>query len=187
MPPKSPSPDHDSLTAASPWILRFAGCVPAGGRVLDVACGGGRHTRLFLERGCRVLAVDRDVSALAKLLPESRLEVLEADLERGPAGPWGQERFDAVVVVNYLHRPLLAHLVDSVAPGGLLLYETFAAGNERFGRPRNPDFLLKPGELLETVRGRLRVLAYEDLEVSGPHPAAVQRIAARRSAPGRED
>jgi SAM-dependent methyltransferase len=145
--------------------------VAAGGRILDVASGGGRHSRLFLDRGCRVLAVDRDVSALARLRK---------------ARPWGEERFDAVVVVNYLHRPLLAHLIDSVAPGGLLLYETFAAGNERFGRPRNPNFLLKPGELLHAVSGHLRVLAYEDLEVSEPHPAAVQRIAAQRMAPDRE-
>lgn len=186
LPPNSPSPAHDSLTAASPWIQRFAVQVAAGGRILDVASGGGRHSRLFLDRGCRVLAVDRDVSALARLRKGADLEVLETDLECAPARPWGEERFDAVVVVNYLHRPLLAHLIDSVAPGGLLLYETFAAGNERFGRPRNPDFLLKPGELLHAVSGHLRVLAYEDLEVSEPHPAAVQRIAAQRMAPDRE-
>jgi len=161
--------------------------VRPGSQVLDLACGAGRHTRLFLERGCRVLAVDRDVSALADLRGDPRLEALEIDLEHGPADFLARKRFDAVVVVNYLHRPLLAGLVDSVAPGGLLLYETFAAGNERFGRPRNPDFLLKPGELLEAVRGLLRVLAYEDLEVSDPHPAAVQRIAAQRMVPGRKE
>jgi len=159
--------------------------VRRGGQVLDLACGAGRHTRLFLERGCRVLAIDRDVSALADLRGDPRLEALEIDLERGPVRPLAGQRFDAVVVVNYLHRPLMADLVDSVAPGGLLLYETFAAGNERFGRPRNPDFLLKPGELLDAVRGHLSVLAYEDLEISDPHPAAVQRIAARRIVPGR--
>jgi len=154
---------------------------------LDLACGAGRHTRLFLERGCRVLAVDRDVSALADLRGDPHLEVLEIDLECGPVRPFAGRRFGAVVVVNYLHRPLLADLVDSVAPGGLLLYETFAAGNERFGRPRNPDFLLKPGELLDAVRGRLRVLAYEDLEISDPRPAAVQRIAAQRIIAGRQE
>ncbi len=149
-----------------------------GSQVLDLACGAGRHARLFLERGCRVLAVDRDVSALADLRDNPHLEVLEIDLERGSDYPLAGRLFDAVVVVNYLHRPRLADLVDSVAPGGLLLYETFAAGNERFGRPRNPDFLLRPGELLDAVRGRLRVLAYEDLDIREPSPAAVQRIAA---------
>ncbi len=191
MPSNSPSKaddgGHDRLTAASPWILRFADRVRPGSRVLDLACGAGRHTRLFLEHGCRVLAVDRDVSALADLRGDPHLEVLEIDLECGPVRPFAGRRFGAVVVVNYLHRPLLADLVDSVAPGGLLLYETFAAGNERFGRPRNPDFLLKPGELLDAVRGRLRVLAYEDLEISDPRPAAVQRIAAQRIIAGRQE
>lgn len=171
---------HDRLTAASPWILQFADFVPAGSRVLDLACGAGRHARLFLERGCSVLAVDRDLSALADLRDNPHLERLEIDLERARARPLTGRQFDAVVVVNYLHRPLLADLVSAVAPGGLLLYETFAAGNERFGRPRNPDYLLGHGELLEAVRGRLRVLAYENLELKEPRPAAVQRIAARR-------
>lgn len=186
-PSKADDRAHDRLTAASPWILRFADRVHPNSHVLDLACGTGRHTRLFLERGCRVLAVDRDVSALVDLRGDPRLEVLEIDLECGPVRPLAGRRFGAVVVVNYLHRPLLADLVDSVAPGGLLLYETFAAGNERFGRPRNPDFLLKPGELLDAVRGRLGVLAYEDLEISDPHPAAVQRIAAQRIIKGRQE
>ena len=182
MPSNSPSKAHDRLTAASPWILRFADRVRPGSHVLDLACGAGRHTRLFLERGCRVLAVDRDVSALADLRNNPHLEVLEIDLEQGSDYPLAGRLFDAVVVVNYLHRPRLADLVDSVAPGGLLLYETFAAGHERFGRPRNPDYLLRPGELHDAVRGRLRVLAYEDLDIREPSPAAVQRIAAHRIA-----
>jgi SAM-dependent methyltransferase len=180
LPPKAASESHHGLSAVSPWVLRFADRVRAGGRVLDLACGAGRHTRFFLERGCLVVAIDRDVSALADLRGHPHLELVEIDLERRGAHPLAGRQFDAVVVVNYLHRPLLADLVGAVAPGGLLLYETFAAGNERFGRPRNPDFLLEPGELLEAVRGRLRVLAYEDLEVGEPRPAAVQRIAARR-------
>ena len=170
---------HPGITAASPWIRRFAGLVLSGSRVLDLASGGGRHSRLFLERGCRVLAVDRDIAALADLRSHPRLEAMAVDLEAGDASPLAGRQFHAVVVVNYLHRPLLADLVASVAPGGLLLYETFAVGNERFGRPRNPDYLLHPGELLAAVRGRLRVLAYEDLAVDEPRPAAVQRIAAR--------
>jgi len=105
--------------------------------------------------------------------------VLEADLEEAP-WPYPGRRFDAIVVTNYLHRPLLPTLAGSLEPGGMLIYETFALGNERFGKPSNPAYLLAPGELLEAVRGTLRVLAFEDLVVSDPRPAAIQRLAARR-------
>lgn len=172
---------HGPRSAApSAWICRFAPLVPRRGPVLDLAAGGGRHSRLFLARGHPVTALDRDVSDL-RALARDGLEVLEADLEDGRPFPLAGRRFAAVVVANYLHRPLLPALVEAVAPGGLLLYETFAQGNEAFGRPRNPDHLLAPGELLEAVRGRLRVRAYEDLAVSVPRPAAVQRIAAEAS------
>ncbi len=170
---------HDShgKVPPSPWIERFAPLVPAESTVVDVACGSGRHSELFLGRGCHVTAIDRDVS---RLEPQPGLEIIEANLEDGSALPTADRQFDAVVVANYLYRPLLPALVEAVKLQGLLLYETFAVGNERFGRPSNPDFLLKPGELLEAVRSRLRVLAYEDLTVEQPQPAAVQRIAARR-------
>ncbi|HZR81542.1 MAG TPA: class I SAM-dependent methyltransferase [Candidatus Binatia bacterium] len=176
--------------APSPWIVRFASLVPAGGVVLDVAAGGGRHARLFLERGHRVVAVDRDVSALRALEAGSRaeahasgrLEIVEADLEGGAPWPLAGRTFAGVVVANYLHRPLLPTLVAGVAPGGALLYETFAAGNERYGRPSNPDFLLRRGELLEAVRGALEIVAYENVTIESPRPAVVQRIAACRPA-----
>jgi len=150
--------------------------------VLDLACGGGRHLRLLHGRGHPVTGLDRDLSGVADLAETPGVRLVEADLEDGAPFPLAGLRFAGVVVTNYLHRPLLPTLVEAVAPGGLLLYETFAQGNERFGRPRNPDFLLRPGELLEAVHGRLRVLAYEDLEVTEPRPAAVQRIAARHEA-----
>lgn len=165
---------HDD-PAPSPWVERFAPRVRPGGRVLDVAAGAGRHARLFLARGHAVTAVDRDV---ARLPSHPQLRTVAADLENGAPWPLPGERFDAVVVTNYLWRPLLPLLVDAVAPDGLLLYETFAVGNARFGKPSNPDFLLRPGELLEAVRGRLVVAAYEHGEVSAPRPAMVQRIAA---------
>ena len=164
--------------APSDWVTRFAPLVPAGGAVLDVACGDGRHTRYFLERGHRVTAVDRDTSGLTDLAGEPRLETVDFDLEAGEPVPFASRLFDAVVVTNYLHRPILGDIVAAVAPGGVLLYETFALGQERFGRPHNPDYLLRPGELLDTVRGVLRVVAYEDLVLDGPR--AVQRIAAVR-------
>ena len=167
----------------SPWVLRFAPLVPPGGAVLDLAAGGGRHARLFLDRGCRVLALDRDVSGLAGLAGRPGLETVAADLEDGSLWPLAGRRFDAVVVTNYLHRPLLPLLVAAVAPGGLLLYETFGRGNERFGRPANPDFLLEPGELLAAVAGALRVVAYECGRIEEPRSAIVQRICAMRAAP----
>ncbi len=179
-----PGPLHPAAgTPPSPWVVRFAGLVPAGGAVLDLACGAGRHGRFFLGRGHPVTFLDRDVGALADLAGRPGVEILGADLEAG--GPWppGDRRFAGVVVTNYLHRPILPAIVAAVAPGGVLIYETFARGHERFGRPANPDFLLMPGELLEAVAGRLEVVAYENLEVGEPRAALVQRIAAVRPAP----
>jgi SAM-dependent methyltransferase len=146
--------------------------------VLDLAAGGGRHSRLFRERGHAVLAVDRDPQAMAALAAEGIATGVE-DLEAGTIPACLGRGYAGVVVTNYLHRPLLPAIVAAVAPGGWLIYETFAQGQERFGRPSNPAFLLAPGELLEAVRGRLRVVAYEDVECAEPRPAMVQRIAAR--------
>ena len=168
----------------SAWVQRWSSLVPAGGTVLDVACGLGRHTRWFLARGHRVFAVDRSAAAIdgvRALAPSGigeRLETRVADLESGP-WPFAGQRFDAVVVTNYLWRPLLPVIVDSVAPGGALIYETFAAGNEAYGKPSRADFLLQSGELLVACAG-LRVVAFEDGYLDGP-PRRVQRIAAVRA------
>ncbi len=170
--------------AASPWIRRWSRVVAPGVDVLDLACGGGRHSRWFASRGHPVMAVDRDVAITVWAGMEALVTPQVTDLETG-TWPLGQRTFGVVVVTNYLHRPLFPHIVGAVAPGGWLLYETFAAGNERFGRPSNPDFLLRPAELLEAVAGQLRVVAYEDRRVDRPAPALVQRIAAvRGSVPG---
>ena len=163
---------------SSPWVLRWADLLPADGDVLDLACGAGRHTRLLLELGHPVVAVDIDLSGIADLVGHPRLETAQVDLEDGSPFPLRGRSFAGLVVTNYLHRPILDDLVSAVALGGALIYETYARGNERFGLPTNPDFLLEPGELLEAVRGRLRVVAYEDLIVDDPSPAAVQRICA---------
>ncbi len=162
---------------ASEWVMRWAQAIRPGGAVLDLACGSGRHARALARLGFEVDAVDRDPSLFPD--PPPGVRVRGADLEAGP-WPYPGRCFDGIVVTNYLHRPLLPTLCASLEPGGLLVYETFARGNERFGKPSNPDFLLAPGELLEAVRGTLRVLAYEDRVVERPRPAAVQRIAARR-------
>ena len=161
----------------SPWIVQWAGLVPASATVLDVAAGGGRHTRFFAERGHRVTAVDRDTTALHAA---SNIEVIQADLEDGSPWPFSSRRFAAVVVTNYLHRPLMPDLLAAIEPGGVLLYQTFMVGNERFGKPSRPEFLLKDGELLDLVRGSFSVVAYEARLISAPSMAMVQRIAARK-------
>jgi SAM-dependent methyltransferase len=166
-----------SAAAPSPWVRRFAPLIPPG-PVLDLAAGAGRHARHLLALGRAVTAVDRNVSDLADLAGAAGLEIVATDLEAAP-WPLGERRFAGIVVTNYLHRPLFPAILAALAPGGLLVYETFALGQERFGRPTNPDFLLRPGELLELARGRLTVLAYEDLEVAEPARKRVQRIAAR--------
>jgi SAM-dependent methyltransferase len=168
---------HRPLEKPSGWVLRWLQLIPAGGTVLDVACGAGRHARLLAARGHEVHAVDRDAEALAGLAGVPRITPLCADIERGP-WPYAGRTFAGIIVTNYLHRPLLPVLVRSLAAGGVLIYETFARGNERYGRPSNPDFLLRRGELLDCVRGRLTVVDYEDLVVSTPRPAVVQRICA---------
>lgn len=172
---------HRRPTGASPWVERFAGLVPAAGPVADIACGGGRHGRLFLGRGHPVLFADRDVGGVADLAGRPEVEIVQADFEGGAAWPLAGRRFAGVVVTNYLWRPILPRIIELVGPGGLLLYETFARGNEAFGRPSNPDFLLKPGELFEAVRGKLAVLAYAQRVVDAPRPAVIQHIAARRA------
>lgn len=168
---------HLAELAPSPWVVRWASLIRPGGEVLDLACGSGRHARHLAKLGFEVCAVDRDPGLFPG--PPAGVTLVAADLEGAP-WPFAERRFDAIVVANYLHRPLLPLLVASLEPGGLLVYETFARGNEKFGKPSNPDFLLAPGELLEAVRGRLRVVAYEDLVVTAPRPAAVQRLCARR-------
>jgi len=166
-----------ALQSPSEWVKRWAGFIAAGGKVLDLACGSGRHSRYLASAGYRVCAVDRDAQAVAALTGVAGVSVQVVDLERVRL-PLEGRRFAGIVVANYLYRPLFPHLLEVLAEDGALIYETFALGNERFGKPSNPDFLLRPGELLELVHGKLRVLAYEDLQVSLPKPAMMQRICA---------
>ncbi|MFO1397272.1 MAG: class I SAM-dependent methyltransferase [Burkholderiales bacterium] len=171
---------HEDPTP-SPWIVRFAHLVPPGARVLDLAAGRGRHARFFAARGAQVLAVDRDADALQALAGIAGVTTRVLDLE-GAAWPLAGERFDAIVVTNYLHRPHFAHLRAALEDDGALLYETFAMGNEVYGRPANPDHLLCEGELL-TLAGLppapMTVVAFEQgLVANATRPAVVQRLAA---------
>ncbi|TCW80657.1 SAM-dependent methyltransferase [Burkholderia sp. SRS-46] len=179
---------HVVLAEPSGWVAGWARLVPAGGAVLDVAAGGGRHARWFASRGHPVVALERDPAALGALRAIPGVDARDADLEGAPWPLAAGTQFAAVVVTNYLHRPLWPYLLDALAPGGVLIYETFAQGNETVGKPSNPAFLLAPGELLEAVRGRLRVVAYEDGFIAAPRAAFIQRICAVRdgAVPGSE-
>ena len=163
----------------SAWVERWLTLIPPGASVLDLACGSGRHTRLLLQRGFRVTAVDRDITGLADLAEHPSATIVNADLELAP-WPFQRAEFGAMIVTNYLHRPLFPRLIECLKSGGIAIYETFALGNEVFGKPSNPDFLLCPGELLEVFIPHGRVIAYEDVYVDAPKPARVQRICAAR-------
>ena len=169
---------HTTLGEPSRWVCDWVHLVAPGGAVLDVASGAGRHARWFAARGHPVTALDRDAAALATMRDEARITTTLADLEGAPWPLPNDAKFAAVVVTNYLHRPLFGSLMRSLAPGGVLIYETFAQGNETVGKPANPAFLLRPGELLDAVRPYLRVVAFQDGFLAQPRPAYIQRICA---------
>jgi SAM-dependent methyltransferase len=164
--------EHD-IVAPSAWVVRWAPLITRGG-VLDLASGSGRHARLLAGIGHPVTAVDRE----PRDIPGARF--VRADLEDGSPWPLPGQQFQGIVVTNYLHRPLFAPIARALAPGGVLIYETFMLGNERFGRPSNPDFLLRPGELWEAF-GSLHIIAFEQGRTLQPKPAVMQRLCARRA------
>lgn len=173
---------HQSQNVCSPWVHRFAGLIPPQSRVLDLACGGGRHARHLASLGHFVLAVDKDVTQMAATQTDN-ITTLCIDLELSDSSshtdwPLLPDRFAGIVVTNYLHRPLMDDLLGSLSEGGVLIYETFAKDNGLFGKPSNPDFLLMPGELLRlaSLRPNFYVLAFEDGYVGAPKSAMVQRI-----------
>lgn len=171
------SEGREASLTPSRWVTRFSHLVRPGGRVLDVAAGNGRHCQWFLEAEHTVVALERDLSPLA-WLSHPGLEKLEADLEGSDGWPMGEQAFDAVIVTNYLWRSIFDDIVGAVRQDGVLIYETFADGNEGFGRPRRPEFLLQPGELLARVAPRLDIVAYEHGYSDYPSARVVQRICA---------
>lgn len=163
----------------SPWVRRFIPLIHPDGRALDLAAGNGRHVTLLRDCGFAVVAADRDTAGLAAFADDPSCTIRTLDLEDG--APWALGGgYDGIVVANYLHRPLFPALIAALAPGGILIYETFAVGNERFGRPSNPEFLLRPGELLAVFGSALNVVAFEQGVVERPRPAVIQRIAAAK-------
>lgn len=170
----------------SPWIFRFSSGFAARKKpeksrnlkALDLAAGSGRHTRLLLDLNFEVTALDRNLTRLATYPANPRLTLIEWDLEAEPGGsrPFRRGAFDLIVVTNYLWRPLLADLAPALAPGGRLIYETFGYGNARYGRPKNPDYLLQPNELLKFFSGDLDIVAFEQGFTATPKPAVIQRI-----------
>jgi len=152
------------------WVRRFLPAIRAQGRILDLAAGGGRHSLLARQHGFEVVAADRETAELAaRFAGDPACRIITIDLEA--EGSWRLgSGFDGIIVTNYLHRPLLPDLAAALAPGGVLIYETFLQGNERFGKPANPAFLLRPDELFETYRGRLAILAFEQGIVALPRP-----------------
>lgn len=167
------------MPVASSWVERHLDGLPAGRRVLDVACGSGRHLRLVYRNGWPVTGIDRSLDGVRDLAGSDGITLIQADLENGAPFPVTGQRFGGVIVTNYLHRPILPDIVAAVADDGLLVYETFARGQERLGRPANPDFLLRPNELIDAVRPHLTVVAYEHGRVDHDGRARIiQRIAA---------
>ncbi len=178
---------HLKIILPSPWVIRFSSVIPAGEHVLDLACGGGRHSGYLLDLGYHVTALDKDTTAISeRLAGHDNLGIITTDLEDG-ADAFGEKgilngrNFGGIVVVNYLHRPLMKALVNALKPGGVLIYETFARGNEAFARPRNPDHLLRSGELLDLVSGHLQIVAYEHGMIQANDlPGVKQRLVAVR-------
>lgn len=176
---------HAQLDVVSPWVKHYSGLIVPGGKVLDLACGGGRHARFLADLGYAVFAVDRDLDSLANI-QHPNISTAQMDLEAAywpvPIAEFGL--WNAIIVTNYLYRPHLDLLPTLLEEGGILLYETFANGNAEFGKPANPDFLLRHGELLELAQKHdLRVLGYRDVYVESPKPAMVQSLCASRGEP----
>tara|TARA_B100000686_G_C16751726_1_gene952950 strand:+ start:1455 stop:2126 length:672 start_codon:yes stop_codon:yes gene_type:complete len=172
---------QDSTPSIGPssWLRRHSTLIPNSGLILDIAAGSGRHTQYLLDKDHAVVSIDKDVSHLAHI-KNSRLSIAKVDLEVPGSWPFKSAAFAGIIVTNYLHRPLFPHIIKALATGGLLVYETFAQGNQKFGKPTNPNYLLAPGELIRLTQEHLHIVAYEDVTVSQPKSARIQRICASK-------
>lgn len=170
-------PRSDLTGKPSSWMVKYEPLIANGGRVLDLACGRGRHAIWLAQLGYQVDALDRDTAAVSGMIGIHNINVHVADIEANDAYLWGQQ-YDGIIVSRYLYRPLLSTLAEILNPDGVLIYETFMTGNERYGKPSNPDFLLRPDELLETYSPLLKIIAFEQGEETEPRPAVMQRICA---------
>lgn len=170
-----------SFGVPSPWVVSFAPLIPSQGQVLDLACGNGRHAFWLANQGYHVEALDRDPEALANLEGLMNIKTRQIDLENGNDLSWTERKFDGVIVSRYLYRPIIKTIPSILKPGGVLIYETFMIGNERYGRPSNPDFLLLENELLDAYSPLLEIIQFNQGYENSPKPAMVQRICARRA------
>ena len=157
------------------WVECYSSLIPFGKGVLDLACGSGRHTGMLLNNGYQVTAVDIDTTLVKQNFSNKKLNIVKCDLETLSSWPFGKNSFLGIIVVNYLHRPLYSRIMESLEEGGVLIYQTFADGNSRYGKPKNPDYLLKRGEL-KTVFGGMRIISYQHGYLSYPSQSVVQRI-----------
>tara|TARA_B100001142_G_scaffold298109_1_gene321031 strand:+ start:625 stop:1176 length:552 start_codon:yes stop_codon:yes gene_type:complete len=162
----------------SDWVKKYTVLIPSNTLVLDLACGSGRNTRFLLDRGYSVVALDKDTSQLADISNKQNLRKYKFDLEAGIKFPFHRQEFSGVIVTNYLYRPLFENLINSLSDGGVLIYQTFMVGNEAYGRPRNPKFLLKRNELSDVFDKKLDVIAFEQGYTESPKPAVIQSICA---------
>ena len=169
------------MAQISAWVRRFYDQIPKNGLILDLAGGSGRHTRFLTQKGFKLLLLDNDIAKAKDLQGVENIVLMEYDLEDGSTLPFPKSSFQGVVVTNYLYRPIFPQLLDLLDDGGILIYETFAVGNEKYGRPTNPDYLLKSGELISLVSSQMRIIAYEECLVRRPAKAYVQRITAAKN------
>jgi SAM-dependent methyltransferase len=172
---ENPAMTHQSLAEPSPWVVKHLPLIKKGGRVLDLACGNGRHAIWIAQQGYQVDAIDRDVQAVSGMLDMDNINVQILDIEAGE-WPGPGQKYDGIVVSRYLYRPLLTSLPEILNSGGVLIYETFMVGNERYGKPGNPNFLLSSNELLSVYSPLLSIISFEQVEESNPKPAVIQRI-----------
>jgi SAM-dependent methyltransferase len=174
---KSKTREHGN-PVVSDWVKKYIALIPSNKLVLDLACGKGRNTRFLLDRGNSVVALDKDVSQLTNIPSKQNLRKYKFDLEAGVNFPFHKQEFSGVIVTNYLYRPLFENLINSLSDGGVLIYQTFMIGNEAYGRPKNPNFLLKRDELSDVFNKKLDVIAFEQGYIESPKPAVVQSICA---------